>query len=160
MDDRTKIATLLAEVDELTPGGFALGLQIGLRGPRFLFTTFPHKWMETYTTRGLQLRDPAVAWSLSNSGWAQWRDLREQDAEFFDLAHDHGLKHGATMAIVGGQSRSVLGCCRDDRDYLDAELSSIAEPARALHDVTIGQNTLPEALSQDLKSMSIRLSQA
>lgn len=149
----------LAEIDEMTPGGFALGLHIGLRGPLFLFTTFPHRWMEFYSENGLQLRDPAVAWSLSSTGWAQWRDLAENDpANVIGLARDYGLTHGATMSILEGQSRSVLGCCRSDREYLDAELTAIEAPVRDLHTLTLGKNDLPNDLEADLTRMSIRLS--
>lgn len=116
--------------------------------------------MEFYTRQGLQLRDPAVAWSLSNSGAVQWRELAENDpANVMGLAREHGLNYGATIAIVANGSRSVLGLFRTDREFLDAELQSIEAPARKLHDLTLGQNALPPKLEEDLKRMSIRLSQ-
>ena len=141
------------------PEGFALGLHIGLRGPAFLFTTFPSKWMNYYTSNGLQLRDPAVAWSLTHTGFIRWRDLRDNDpANVMGLAADHGLTHGATMAVFENGSRSVFGCFRKDRELLDAELNAVREPVTALHNLTVGQRELPADLEEDLKRMSIRLS--
>ncbi|MEM1386936.1 MAG: autoinducer binding domain-containing protein [Pseudomonadota bacterium] len=160
MSDRLKIASALADLAEATPGGFALGLHIGLRGPMFLFTTFPLKWLSYYTEQGLQLRDPAVAWSLTNSGYVQWRDLAAQDpAGVIALAREYGLTHGATLALVAGGSRTVVGVCRNDREYLDAELTRIGDVANALHMATLGRGSLPAELELDLTRMSIRLSQ-
>lgn len=159
MDSRLDIATLFSDIDALTPGGFAIGLHIGLRGPAFLFQTFPQSWLDVYIGEGLQLQDPAVAWSLSNTGHAYWRDLAENDpANVMGRAAEHGMPYGTTIAIVGGQSRSVLGCARQDRDYLLAELDAITQALRGLHDLTLGKTTLDAEIVATLKRMSIRLS--
>ena len=158
-DNRASIATLLAEIDEMTPGGFAIGLHVVFTGPAFLFQTFPQPWTEHYANRGLHLADPAVAWSLAHTGHVHWSALAADDpAGVIAAARAHGLRYGTTMAIFERDSRSVLGCARPDRDYLDAELDDIRARLSALHRLTLGRATLPPALEAALRKMSIRLS--
>lgn len=159
MDSRTTIATLLADIDAKTPGGFAIGLHIGLRGPAFLFQTFPQSWLDVYIGEGLQLKDPAVAWSLANTGHAYWRELADNDpGNVMARAAEHGMPYGTTIAVVEGESRSVLGCTRKDRDYLLAELDEIKHLLIELHKLTLGMTTLEADTVAALKRMSIRLS--
>ena len=159
MDSRATIATLLTEIDAMTPGGFAIGLHIELRGPRFLFQTFPQSWLDVYIGEGLQLQDPAVAWSLANTGHVFWRDLADNDpANVMGRAAEHGMPYGTTIATAEDGSRSVLGCTRSDRDYLLAELDRITETFVELHKLTLGQTQLSPDTIAALKRMSIRLS--
>ncbi len=46
MDSRAKIARLITDVDAASPAGFALGLHIEYTTPRFMFQTYPKKWLE------------------------------------------------------------------------------------------------------------------
>ncbi len=159
MDNKAKIAVLLAEIDELTPSGFAIGLHIDLTGPSFLFQTFPAEWVDYYANQGLQLRDPAMHWSFSNTGSIRWRDLTDNDpADVISKAADHGMPYGATISILQQQSRTVAGMGRADRDYLDAELSEITKRLETLHDATRNVTKLSPDDLEALKKMSVRLS--
>lgn len=161
MDNRASIAGFLADIDEMTPGGFALGMHIGFSGPTFLFQTFPHQWVETYRDQGLQLVDPAVRWGFQNTGAIRWRELDDDDPkDVMGKAREHGLKYGVTIALVDGGSRTVGGCARADRDYLDTEIDAITGKALALHRATAGLSVLNEKDMEALTRMSIRLSHA
>jgi len=143
----------------MTPGGFAIGLHIGFSGPTFLFQTFPPAWVDYYADQGLQLKDPAVRWGFENTGAIRWRELTDQDpADVIGKARKYGLKNGVTLSIVDAQSRTVAGCARSDRDYLDFEIEQIHGKLLALHRATMGLSVLSEADMAALKRMSIRLS--
>lgn len=159
MDNRGSIATLLADLDEMTPGGFALGLHIDFSGPTFLFQTFPHEWVEYYRETGLQLRDPAVHWAFANTGHIHWRELLDDDpADVIGKAKAAGLVYGVTICIVEQQSRSFGGFARADREYLDAEIADIEQCIRDLHKATFGLSVLSQEDMDALKKMSVRLS--
>lgn len=129
------------------------------QGPTFLFQTFPQSWLDLYIGEGLQLKDPAVMWSLTNTGHVFWRDLAKDDpAHVMARAAEHGMPYGTTIAILEGGSRSVLGCARTDRDYLIAEIDQITALFLRLHQLTLGQTLLPNTTVESLKRMSIRLS--
>ncbi len=143
----------------MTPGGFAIGLHISFNGPTFLFQTFPVKWIDYYADNGLHLRDPAVAWSFAETGFVRWKELAENDpANVIGLAQEHGMHYGATLAIDENQSRSVLGCARSDRDYLDAEIADINAQFIALHNATLGLSELTQDDVDALTKMSVRMS--
>lgn len=159
MDNRASIATLLAEIDEMTPGGFAIGLHISFGGPELLFQTFPIDWMDYYIKNSLHLVDPAVKWSFEETGFRRWRDLaRDDPSGVIRKAATFGMKYGATMAVEAGPTRSVLGCARNDRDYLDYELQAIMEKLLKLHKTTQGLKKMPQRDIEALQKMSIRLS--
>jgi len=158
VDQRESISTLLSEIDDITPGGFAIGLHVQVAGPTFLFQTFPQSWIDTYIGGGFQLKDPAVAWSLTNTGHVFWRDLATNDpANVMKQASEHGMHYGTTIAIVAEDSRSVLGCARRDRDYLLAEIEHVTDLFKRLHKLTLGKTLLPADTVETLRKMSIRL---
>lgn len=159
VDNRASIAVLLAELDDLTPGGFAMGMHLGYSGPAFLFQTFPQAWVDYYSEQGLQLRDPAVFWGFHNTGFMRWTDFADEDpADVMGKAASHGLTYGATISMVEKDSRSMGGFGRGDRDYLDAEIRAIQDTVLKLHRATHGLSTLSEDDMAALKTMSVRLS--
>lgn len=159
MDNRASIAALLADLDDMTPGGFAMGMHLGYSGPAFLFQTFPHAWVEVYRDEGLQLRDPAVYWGFHNTGFIRWRELAENDpAGVMAKASEFGMPYGATISLTDKGSRSMGGFGRDDRDYLDAEIEAIQACVLKLHKATQGLEVLSAEDMDALTKMSVRLS--
>ncbi len=159
VENRASIAAILADIDAITPGGFAIGLHIDFSGPTFLFQTFPVEWVDYYADQGLQLKDPAMHWSFANTGFIRWHQLAENDpAGVIEKAAAHGMPYGMTISILDEQSRTVGGFGHADRDYLDAEIAEIEVHLLKLHRATIGLSVLSEADMAALKKMSIRLS--
>lgn len=161
MDKRASIAAILADLDDITPGGFAFGAHLQFSGPAFLFQTFPHAWVTTYREEGLQLRDPAVFWGYHNTGFIRWHELAHEDpGNVMGRAAEHGLPYGATVALSDGGTKSMVGFGRADRDYLDAEIAEIQDCARRLHRATQGLSVLSQDDIDALKRMSVQLSLA
>lgn len=158
MNKKLSVARLLADMDTSSPAGFAIALHIKFSSPTFLFQTYPTRWIEIYTSRGLVLNDPTVRWGFENAGTIRWRDLASEDtAGVLQKAKDFGLTHGFTAALVSQGSRTVASFARTDRDFLDAEVSDLVANLSALHDETLGLNELTQADQNALRKMSIRL---
>lgn len=158
MNKKLSVARLLADMDTGSPAGFAIALHIKFSSPAFLFQTYPKRWIEIYTKRGLVLSDPTVRWGFENTGSIRWRDLASEDtAGVLQMARDFGLTHGFTAALVRQGSRTVASFARTDRDFLDAEIDDLTANLGALHDETLGLDELTQADQAALRKMSIRL---
>jgi len=161
MDNRASVANLLSGLDERSPAGFAIALHIKYTTPTLLFQTYPTKWVEYYTAKGLVLHDPAVRWGFENTGFIRWRDQVEDDPfGVMKQAARFGMTHGVTLALIRGESRTIAAFARSDRDYLDAEVDEITPRLEALHAETDGVEVLPETDMAALRRMSIRLTRS
>lgn len=157
-DKRANIAGTLAEIAERSPAGFAIAVQIRFTSSRFLFQTYPLEWAEDYSRRGLVMHDPVVRWCFENTGAVRWRDLVALDTEgVMKEARAHGMHYGISMAHVEDGMRSIAGCARPDRDYLDAEIAELQTLFVQLHRDTAGLTDLTPEDEAALKRMSIRL---
>ena len=158
MDKRASIAGLLAELDEMSPGGFAIPLHIKYNAATFLFQTFPEKWVNFYSRKGFAIRDPAVHWGFANTGFVRWRELAENDSTgIMEQARLYGLTYGFTASIHNDHSRSFGGFARADRDYLDVEIDEIVDRLEDLNVLTAGIEVLSAKDTDALRKMSIRL---
>ena len=158
MDKRASIASELAALDPLCPAGFAIALHIKFTAPTFLFQTYPARWREIYTEKGLVLHDPTVKWGMKHTGLVNWRDLVDEDeANVLRMAREYGLLYGFTLAIVVDGSRSLASFARTDRDFLDVEIDRIRDHLTALHDETAGLEDLSREDRDALRRMSVHL---
>ena len=149
---------MLAELDEMSPGGFAIALHIKYNAPTFLFQTFPEKWVKHYSKHGLVIRDPAVHWAFSNTGFIRWRELTANDnTGVMEQARLYGLTYGFTASIHNDHSRTLGGFARSDRDYLDVEIDEISDRLEDLDVLTAGIEMLSSKDTDALQEMSIRL---
>lgn len=160
MQKRTNIANLVGQLGEHSPAGFAVALHIAYATPTFLFQSYPPEWTEEYSSRGLHMQDPTVAWGFSNTGAVRWSALKEQDtAGVFDRARDFGLNYGVTLAVMS-ELRTVASFARADREFTDEEIASLLEVLKRLHDETGGRRELSAVDRDALRGMSIRLTHA
>lgn len=158
---RTNIAHLIGELHEASPAGFAVALHITYATPAFLFQSYPKEWMEEYTALGLHLQDPNVAWGFSNTGAIRWSVLEQNDpGGVMARARAHGMAYGVALATVRGDTRSVAGFARGDREFTDEEIARLTEVLDQLHDETAGGKGLSTGDREALKNMSIRLTHA
>lgn len=161
MNQTADIATQIFELDLLSPAGFALGLQIDYTTPRFMFQTYPKKWLEVYNAKGLLMYDPVVQWGFQNTGAVRWRDLRDDDPKgVMTQAARYGMCYGITFSTTHGKSRSVGGFARSDRDYLDVEIDELAATVMQLHKMTAKLTKLSNPDVIALKRMSNRLTRS
>ena len=161
MDNRAKIAGFITEVDRMCPAGFALGLHIDYTTPRFMFQTYPKKWVETYNARGLLMHDPVVQWGFEHTGFIRWRELVDDDPKgVMGQAKRYGMSHGVTISTDVGKSRSVGGFARSDRDYLDVEIDELHDLVMRLHHETLALKELSDSDVIALKMLSSRLTRS
>lgn len=152
------VAALLHDLDARSPAGCAIGLHIRFTTPRYMFQSYPKRWMDQYAGQGLLVIDPTVHWGMNNVGWTRWRDLEAIDTHgVLDRARDFGLMNGVTIAILLDGSRSIASFARADRDY---DLSEIAELERVfsrLHQATATLDGLTDEDRLALRDLSVRL---
>jgi len=161
MDSRASLASLLSDLAEKSPAGFAIALHITFTTPRFLFQSYPTKWVDYYTAHGLVLHDPAVRWGFENTGWIRWRDQEDDDYHgVIEQIRRHGMTHGFSAATFSGKSRTIAAFSRADRDFLDFEIDEIMRCLSVLHRETLKLQALSSADIAALKKMSIRLTHA
>ncbi|MCR8725271.1 autoinducer binding domain-containing protein [Frigidibacter sp. ROC022] len=158
MKNKATIAELIGLLHQESPAGFAIALHIRFSAPTFLFQSYPVAWSEEYTNKGLLMKDPTVAWGLTQTGAVRWSDLAEKDtAGVFEGARAHGLNYGVTIAISSGGLRSVASFVRSDREFTDEEIAAIRPLLAELHALTEGTDALSDEDREALTEMSIRM---
>jgi LuxR family transcriptional regulator len=157
MDTPPRIASVLGELQKHAELGYAIALHVRFTTPTYLFQTYPEDWSEYYTSAGLVMQDPTVAWAFEHTGTIRWRELTDADtAGVLRAAADHGLTYGFTLSQDRGGSRSLSSFSRPDRDFTDAEILGITDLADELHDLTADGNSLNAETREHLRRLSVR----
>lgn len=155
---RASVAALLHNLDRRSPAGCAIGLHIRFTTPRYMFQSYPKRWMDQYSSSGLMVKDPTVRWGMSNVGWVRWGDLEGIDSHgVLDRAKDYGIMNGVTIALLIEGSRSIASFARSDRDHEAHEIEELGQDFEALHRTTANLNALSEGDQLALKDLSVRL---
>jgi LuxR family transcriptional regulator len=158
MSQKERIAALLHELDERSPSGFAIALHVRFTRPTYLFQTYAKPWMDRYSAAGMVMHDPVVRWGLQNTGHRLWSELSEIDTVgVFEQAKDFGIMNGVAIGIVGGESRSLGGFGRADRDFDAEEIRELEYLLSQLHVATEGLGHLSERDQRALVELSVRL---
>lgn len=161
MDEPSRIALLLGDLQLRAQSGFAVALHVRFTTPTYLFQTYPEAWSDHYSTAGLVMQDPTVFWAFEHTGVIRWRELAAADtAGVLAAAARYGLGYGFTLSQDRGGSRSLSSFSRDDRDFTDAEIAGIVALADELHDMTAGGDSLSGATREDLRRMAVRFTHA
>ena len=155
---RASVAALLHDLDRRSPAGCAIGLHVRFTTPRFMFQSYPKRWMDQYSGSGLLVLDPTVHWGMNNVGWVRWQDLEPIDTHgVLERAKDYGLMNGVTIALLSDGSRSIASFARSDRDYEMSEISELELAFGELHKTTAGVETLTDGDRLAFKDLSVRL---
>ena len=151
---QNQISETLGRIKTLAPAGYALGIHIAYTTPKFMFQTYPKDWLDYYSSKGLVMEDPMVAWGFENLGAARWSSL-EDPSGVMKAAADHGLAYGLVVTVGDDESRSICGFAKSDAEFTDDEIAEISQAVANIHDATADTARLdPETVSQ-LKKMSI-----
>lgn len=143
----------LAKLADLAPRGYALALHIRFAAAHLMIQTYDPRWTEIYTEKGYMLADPMVFWGFGNDGTVRWSDIDLPDPHgILAQAATFGLKYGVAVALGPTSSRTIGGFAREDREFTDAEIATIAEIVNTLHEAS----TPPEALTP-AQRMALRL---
>ncbi len=155
---RASVAALLHQMDARSPAGCAMGLHIRFTTPRYMFQSYPKRWMDQYAGQGLLVLDPTVHWGMNNVGWVRWRDLESIDTHgVLDRARDFGIMNGVTIAVLIDGTRSIGSFARSDRDYDPCEIAELELAFAALHRATANLDDLNDDDRLALRDLSVRL---
>ena len=148
------LGSILGEFKKRAQSGYAMGLHINFTTPAYFFQSYPRAWLEYYSHAGLLVNDPTVSWCFENTGVCRWSDM-DDPAGILKKAADYGMKYGIVYATTEGGSHSMSGFARPDREYNDDEIAELVARFDALHQATRDQASLPPAIVNQLKKMSI-----
>jgi LuxR family transcriptional regulator len=156
MTGQAEIKAKLAELQVLSPSGYALALHVRFTTPTFLFQTYDRKWLDHYSQNGYVMTDPAVHWGFENRGTRTWAELADLDvAGVFKAAANHGLNYGIAGAVGEDASPSICAFAREDRDFTPEETEEIMGHMREIHALTDNLPSLSPETAAALKEMSI-----
>ncbi|KEO56058.1 autoinducer binding domain-containing protein [Thioclava pacifica] len=133
--NRQEIATTLDELRAICDTGFALALHIRFTRPNILYRTYPQKWLDYYSDRGMMIEDPVVLWGLRETGMVRWADLPDP-AGIVAEAEAFGLRNGLTCSVGPNSSRSISGFTRSSGPFSDGEAEHLLALTQRLHDMT------------------------
>lgn len=152
MSKNIALDLILRQLGVESPAGYIAGLHIRFAGPLLQFQTYPQKWIDYYTEQGFALRDPMVAWGFAKEGASRWSEIEIPDPfGIFAQAAPYGLKFGVVVALGPLSSRSIVGCARPDREFVDDEIARIANLVETLHEMTLPPENLTVAQKQALQ---------
>jgi LuxR family transcriptional regulator len=149
-----EISETLGRLNSLAPGGYALGFHIEFMAPKFVFQTYPKSWLDHYSSNGLIMVDPMVAWGFEHTGTQRWSGL-DDSSGVMKMAADHGMKYGVVIATVSGDSRSLGGFSHTEREFTDSEIEDLQSGVVAIHNNTADTAKLDADTVEHLKKMSI-----
>lgn len=153
MNDTLGLDHGLAQLSDLAPRGYALGLHIRFASAHLMIQTYDPRWTETYTEHGYMLADPTVFWGFGNDGAIRWSEIDLPDPHgILKQAAGFGLVYGIAVACGPTSSRTIGGFAREDREFTDGEISTITAIVEHLHEAS----TPPEQLTP-AQRMALRL---
>ncbi|AZV77917.1 LuxR family transcriptional regulator [Parasedimentitalea marina] len=104
---------LFRTLEELSDGGYSVG--VGFQGvePHFVKSTYSSDWVERYIEQNFIKQDPTIQFGLSRSAYATWEDLEKlypDSKGFFAEARAFGLLRGNTLSVCVRGQVSILSC--------------------------------------------------
>ena len=155
MSGSNRIEAILADAKEMAPSGFAIAFHIRMTAPDFLFQTYPKAWIDTYSEHGYVMADPIVGWGFKETGHIRWSALSEIDERnILEHSCDYGMNFGVAIATDTGNSRSVAGFARHDREYTDDEIEQLSGYVQSLHELTASKDGMDAELRDELLQLS------
>ena len=153
------------QIVRLSPAGFYVALRVGFSFPEEELNQLPENWVEFYTTRGLVVHDPVMKWVYGNLGASRMSDITLPDPhQIRAKAIAFGLNYGAVISVMtpADRGRRSYGLFfRDDRDFVDPDLSSLHGIVKQLHTGTVEERSLTAAEVEALRMQAsgLRLKQ-
>ena len=123
-----------AELKQLALVGYDIALHIKDTAPLHRLLDYRDSWVAHYRAQVYGLRDPVVAWALSEVGFLRWSAITLPDP--FDIlgqARAHGLAYRATVSTGPLDARTIGSVARSDREFSDEELVRVELLITDLH---------------------------
>jgi LuxR family transcriptional regulator len=149
-----EISEALGELNKLAPTGYALGIHIEYTTPKFMFQTYPKAWLDYYSSNGLIMSDPMVAWAFQELGSMRWSQLDDPNGVFAKAA-EYGMPFGVVISAESDDSRTICGFANADREFTDEEIAQIEALVLSIHQNTADTAQLDAGTVDQLKKMSI-----
>jgi len=145
----------ISRLSHLAPSGYGLSLHIRHARPLLRYETFPQSWTEHYVDQVYALRDPIIAWGLSETGTCRWGQLGVPDPfNILGQAKEHGMTYGFVVSCGAMKSRTIACAARSDREFSDNEIDEFARMIFHLHDVTEPPKALTDAQIEALRCIA------
>lgn len=152
MGRNRNIDTLVRELSELAPDGYYLALHVRFASPLMMFQTMNPAWINHYVQNAYALRDPIIAWGISQSGATRWSDIELPDPfGIMDEAARFGLRFGVVISCGPMTSRTVASLTSSHREFTDEEIAAISGIVLRLHHETQPPDHLTNAEIEALK---------
>jgi LuxR family transcriptional regulator len=152
MGDTLGLDRGLAQLSDLAPRGYALGLHVRFASAHLMIQTYDPRWTEMYTERGYMLADPMVFWGFGHEGAIRWSEIDLPDPhDIMGQARGFGLVYGCAVSFGPTSSRTIGGFARDDREYTDDEINEIQEIVHTLHHASTPPDQLTPAQRMALR---------
>ncbi|RBW44489.1 transcriptional regulator [Loktanella sp. D2R18] len=119
-----------------------------------MFQSYPKAWLDYYSQNGLVMSDPMVAWGFEHIGTCRWSEL-DDPADVLQKATEFGMPYGIVCTTKSGDSLSICGFARADREFSNTEIQDISGKIESLHKWTADKAHLSPETIQELKNMSI-----
>jgi len=149
-----EISETLGQLNKLAPTGYALGIHIEFTTPKFMFQTYPKDWLDYYSSNGLVMSDPMVAWAFQDVGAKRWSEL-DDPAGVMKKAAEYGMRYGVVVSVASNDSQTICGFANADREFTDEEIAQIEASVNQIHDNTADTARLDPQTVAQLKKMSI-----
>jgi LuxR family transcriptional regulator, quorum-sensing system regulator SdiA len=134
MSQSKRLTELYAELNQLAPFGYAVGLHIRFATPLVYHSQYPAKWVEYYNANSYYLRDPLVFWGIGTTGTRRWSEIPLPDPfGLLKKAAAFGMNFGVVSSYGPITSRSMAGICRSDREFNNDEMEVLADITARLH---------------------------
>lgn len=149
-----EISETLGQLNKLAPTGYALGIHIEYTTPKFMFQTYAKDWLDYYSSHGLVMSDPMVAWAFQEVGFQRWSDLDDPHGVMTKAA-EFGMAFGLVVSIASDDSRTICGFANADREFSDEEIAEIEAHVANIHANTADTAQLDGNTIEQLKKMSV-----
>ena len=160
MTEPSIVPQLIGQIQALAPAGFAIAVHLRFTSANYMFQTYPTAWLDEYSRSGFLMRDPTIHWGSSHQGTIAWSELAAEDeAGLFVRAAEHGLRHGITVSLLRGGSRSIGGLARADRPFTAEEHRACEARMADLHDATASGEPLPPQMAAEFGRMGVDFTQ-
>ncbi|WP_089997294.1 autoinducer binding domain-containing protein [Cognatiyoonia koreensis] len=144
-----------SRLSDMAPGGFFFALHIRFAMPLLHHQTYPKGWTDLYTEEAYALRDPIIAWGLSQIGTQRWSEIDIPDPfGILDQAREFGMHFGFAVSCGPMSSRTIASAARADREFTDAEMEAFAKLICQLHNITEPPESLTDAQIEALRCIA------
>ena len=146
----------LLSVSSLSPTGFEISLKIRFGEPYRYQNTFPERFVDWYTSNGLQVFSPLLKWAYSTQqGVIRWSDIEQTDPKnLFGKAAEFGLGFGCVCTVSEASGvRSIGTFSRGDREMSDEELQVLHQHLLTKHEFA----AVPQGITEKEREVLVRL---